>query len=53
MYRICNIFLRVLKQFELLDFEEAVREHKAERHGRGFTGWGRMETATTAAFGRC
>jgi hypothetical protein len=31
-----------LKLFSRGDFEKAVKEHKAERHARGFTSWGQF-----------
>src|SRR5215471_12126134 len=32
----------MLQLFSRLEFEQAVREHKAERHARGFTCWGQF-----------
>ena len=40
MYKVCSIFSQVLKLFPRGEFEQAVKEHKAERHMRGFTSWG-------------
>src|ERR1035438_10600170 len=42
MYKVCSIFSQVLKLFSRGDFEQAVKEHKAERHARGFTSWGQF-----------
>ncbi len=39
MQRVCSIFSQVLQWFPRLEFEAGVREHKAERHARGFTCW--------------
>ena len=39
MNRVCSIFSQMLQQFPRLEFEAAVREHQAERHGRGFRCW--------------
>ena len=39
MERVCSIFSQILQWFPRLEFEAAVREHKAERHARGFTCW--------------
>ena len=39
MQRVCSIFSQILQWFPRLEFESAVREHKAERHARGFTCW--------------
>ena len=40
MYKVCSIFSQVLRLFSRGEFEKAVKEHKAERHARGFTSWG-------------
>ena len=37
--KVCSIFSQVLKLFSRGEFEKAVKEHKAERHERGFTSW--------------
>ena len=42
MFKVCSIFSQVLKLFLRGDFEQAVKEHKAERHARGFTSWGQF-----------
>src|ERR1017187_4499362 len=42
MYKVCSIFSQVLKLFSRGDFEQAVKEHKAERHARGFTSLGQF-----------
>ena len=39
MVRVCSIFSQILQWFPRLEFEAAVREHRAERHARGFTCW--------------
>lgn len=39
MNRVCSIFNQILGLFPRLEFEADVREHKAERHARGFTCW--------------
>ncbi len=39
MQRVCSIFSQILQWFPRLEFEAGVREHKAERHARGFTCW--------------
>ncbi len=39
MKRVCSIFSQILQWFPRLEFEAGVREHKAERHARGFTCW--------------
>jgi Transposase DDE domain/Domain of unknown function (DUF4372) len=40
--RVCSIFSQMLQLFSRLEFESAVRKHKAERHARGFTCWGQF-----------
>lgn len=42
MNRVCSIFSQMLQLFSRLEFESAVRKHKAERHARGFTCWGQF-----------
>lgn len=42
MSRVCSIFSQMLQLFSRLEFEQAVRKHKAERHARGFTCWGQF-----------
>jgi hypothetical protein len=42
MYKVCSIFSQVLRLFSRGDFEKVVKEHKAERHARGFTSWGQF-----------
>lgn len=42
MNRVCSIFSQMLQLFSRLQFESAVRQHKAERHARGFTCWGQF-----------
>ncbi len=39
MTRVCSIFSQILQWFPRLEFDAGVREHKAERHARGFTCW--------------
>ncbi len=42
MTRVCSIFSQLLQLFPRLEFEQAVREHRAERHARGFSCWGQF-----------
>ena len=42
MNRVCSIFSQMLKLIPRVAFQEAVVQHKAERHARGFTCWGQM-----------
>jgi hypothetical protein len=37
--RVCSIFSQILQLFARGEFESLVREHKAERHARGFSSW--------------
>ena len=36
---VCSIFSQLLKLFPRTNFQQAVQEHKAERHARGFSCW--------------
>src|SRR5205823_3032147 len=40
--RVCSIFSQLLQLFSRLEFQSAVKKHKAERHARGFTCWGQF-----------
>ena len=42
MTRVCSIFSQILQLISRLEFETAVRKHKAEHHARGFTCWGQF-----------
>ena len=42
MNRVCSIFAQILDLFPRGEFEATVREHKAERHARGFSSWGQF-----------
>lgn len=42
MNRVCSIFSQLLQFFPRLEFEQLVRETRAERHARGFTCWGQF-----------
>lgn len=52
MYKVCSIFSQVLKLFSRGEFEKAVKEHKAERHARGFTSWGQFTAMLFCQLGR-
>src|ERR1035441_3947349 len=52
MYKVCSIFSQVLKLFPRGQFEQAVKEHKAERHARGFTSWGQCMAMLFCQLGR-
>jgi len=38
MNRVCSIFCQLLRLFPGLEFQRAVKDQRAERHMRGFTG---------------
>jgi Domain of unknown function (DUF4372)/Transposase DDE domain len=40
--RVSSIFSQILQLIPRLEFESAVRQHKAERHARGFSSWGQF-----------
>jgi len=40
--RVSSIFSQILQLIPRLEFESAVRQHKAERHARGFSCWGQF-----------
>jgi len=40
--QVCSMFSQILQMFSRLQFEHFVRQHKAERHARGFTCWGQF-----------
>jgi hypothetical protein len=42
MNRVCSIFSQILKLVPRQEFEVAVKDHKAERHARGFSSWAQM-----------
>ena len=42
MNRVCSIFSQIMKLVSRQEFEAAVKEHKAERHARGFSSWAQM-----------
>ena len=52
MYKVCSIFSQVLKLFSRGEFEKAVKEHKAERHARGFASWGQFTAMLFCQLGR-
>ena len=42
MNRVCSMFSQLLQLFPRLEFEQVVKEHRGERHARGFTCWGQF-----------
>jgi IS4 transposase len=50
--KVCSIFSQILKLFSRGGFEQAVKQHKAERHARGFTSWGQFMAMLFCQLGR-
>ncbi len=50
--RVCSIFSQLLRLFPRLEFEALVREHKAERHARGFACWDQFVAMLFCQLGR-
>jgi hypothetical protein len=52
MQKFCSIFSQLLQLFPRMQFEQAVRDHKAEYHARGFTCWGQFVAMLFCQLGR-
>ncbi len=52
MTRVTSIFSQILQLFPRLEFENAVKFHKAERHSRGFSCWGQFIAMLFCQLGR-
>jgi Domain of unknown function (DUF4372)/Transposase DDE domain len=52
MNRFCSIFSQLLQLFSRIEFQQAVKEAKAERHARGFTCWGQFVAMLFCQLGR-
>src|SRR5215813_1537403 len=52
MKRFCSIFSQWLELFPRGEFEQAVREHKAEHHARGFSSWTQFVAMLFCQLGR-
>lgn len=52
MSRVCSIFSQLLRLFPRAEFEQAVRQHRGERHARGFTCWGQFVAMLFCQLGR-
>jgi transposase len=50
--RVSSIFSQMLQLFSRTEFERAVREHRAERHARGFSCWGQFVAMLFCHLGR-
>lgn len=51
MNRVCSIFSQILQLISRTAFTQAVREHQAERHARGFSSWGQFVAMVFAQLG--
>ena len=52
MQKFCSIFSQLLQLFSRTQFEQAVRDHKAEYQARGFTSWGQFVAMLFCQIGR-
>jgi hypothetical protein len=52
MQKFCSIFSQLLQLFPRMEFEQAVRNHKAEYQARGFTCWGQFVAMLFCQLGR-
>ena len=52
MERFSSIFCQLLKLFPRTEFQAFVKEHRAERHARGFTCWGQFVAMLFCQLGR-
>lgn len=52
MTRVTSVFSQILQLFPRLEFDNAVRFHKAERHSRGFSCWGQFIAMLFCQLGR-
>jgi Transposase DDE domain/Domain of unknown function (DUF4372) len=52
MKRFCSIFSQLLGLFPRVEFEQSVRENKAERHARGFNSWTQFVAMLFCQLGR-
>ena len=52
MNRFCSIFSQLLKLFSRLEFQQLVKETRAERHARGFPSWDQFVAMLFCQLGR-
>ncbi len=52
MNRTMSVFSQLLQLFPRLEFQRAVKDHRAERHARGFTCWGQFVAMLFCQLGR-
>jgi hypothetical protein len=50
--RFSSMFSQILKLFPRLEFEEAVKRHRTERHARGFSSWDQFVAMLFCQLGR-
>jgi hypothetical protein len=50
--RFVSVFSQLLQLFPRLEFQRAVKDHRAERHARGFTCWGQFVAMLFCQLGR-
>jgi Transposase DDE domain/Domain of unknown function (DUF4372) len=52
MKKFCSIFSQLLQLFPRLEFEQAVKQHQADRGAKGFTSWGQFVAMLFCQLGR-
>ncbi len=52
MQRFCSVFSQLLQLFPRLEFQQLVRQHRAERHARGFACWPQFVAMLFCQWGR-
>src|SRR3989475_12049786 len=52
MTRFSSIFSQLLQLFPRMEFEQAVKEHQAERSAKGFSSWGQFVAMLFCQLGR-
>ena len=52
MSGVCSIFSQILGVFSRAEFEQAVCQHRAEHHARGFSSWTQMVAMLFCHLGR-
>jgi len=50
--RFVSVFSQLLQLFPRVEFQQAVKDHRAERHARGFTCWGQFVAMLFCQLGR-
>ena len=52
MSGVCSIFSQILGVFSRAEFEQAVCQHRAEHHARGFSSWSQLVAMLFCHLGR-